>query len=215
MTLNELNLIYFDARKKLQDELSARHEDDISTEPHLAGIRAVVEALRDEMTLGWEDDRPWGDVADVKKFLNKILASDGEEAAGGSTREDGRPSSGVLVRSNTADGLKAPAADLLIIDGAGKFTEEQWQYLHSSAATAEDLAIFGMAVSRVDGNGNVTRINSAEMFKDPNVCEWTRIDEDVLESGCDPDGWTYNPEIKRDTCPQCGKPISFKSEAAR
>ena len=137
-----------------------------------------------------------------------------DEAAGGSTREDGRPSSGVLVRSNTADGLKAPAADLLIIDEAGKFTEEQWQYLHSSAATAEDLAIFGMAVSRVDGNGNVTRINSAEMFKDPNVCEWTRIDEDVLESGCDPDGWTYNPEIKRDTCPQCGKPIKFK-EAAR
>jgi hypothetical protein len=46
------------------------------------------------------------------------------------------------------------------------------------------------------------------------VCVWTRTDEDVLESGCDPDGWTYNPEIKRDTCPSCGKPIKFK-EAAR
>lgn len=158
MTLNELNLIYFDARKKLQDELSARHEDDISTEPHLAGIRAVVEALRDEMTLGWEDDRPWGDVADVKKFLNKILASDGEEkAAGGSARKDETYAG--------AGALKVPVT--------------------ASAPAAAP------------------------------VCVWTRIDEDVLESGCDPDGWTYNPEIKRDTCPQCGKPISFKSEAAR
>ena len=123
-----------------------------------AGIRAVVERLRDEMTLGWEDDRPWGDVADVKKFLNEILASDGEEkAAGGSARKDETYAG--------AGALKVPVT--------------------ASAPAAAP------------------------------VCVWTRIDEDVLESGCDPDGWTYNPEIKRDTCPQCGKPISFKSEAAR
>lgn len=42
--------------------------------------------------------------------FNDILASDGVEAAGGSTREGGRADGGDLVLSNTAESLKAPAA---------------------------------------------------------------------------------------------------------
>lgn len=73
---------------------------------HREGIRAVVEALRDEICNGYAENS----ARDLANQFNEILASDGVEAAGGSTREDERPNSGVLVRSNTADGLKAPAA---------------------------------------------------------------------------------------------------------
>jgi len=77
MTLDELGLIYFEARKKRQDELCARHEDDINTEPHRAGIRAVVKRM-----LEWQREPT---TAAHAAFLYEILASDGVEAAGTDT----------------------------------------------------------------------------------------------------------------------------------
>lgn len=124
-----------------------------------ARVRAIVTALREEMTLGWEDDRPWGDVADVNKFMNKILASDGVVAAGGSARKDETYAG--------AGALKVPVT--------------------ASAPAAAP------------------------------VCEWTHkeswIGEGVAgEAGCD--GERRFRRRKRN-CPSCGKPIKFKSEAAR
>ncbi|TXH44459.1 MAG: hypothetical protein E6Q97_32525 [Desulfurellales bacterium] len=98
MTLEDLMNIFERAVAKAAP-FPQHHEDGI-----YEGIRAVVEALRDEMTLGWEDCRPWGDVSDVNKFMNKILASDGVEAAGASTRED-------EVGARTPPGSPAAAPD--------------------------------------------------------------------------------------------------------
>lgn len=65
MTLDDLRLVFNTARVDGED-----------------GIRAVVTALRTEM-LGASRLR------DIEKLFSKILASDGEEAAGGPAREDG------------------------------------------------------------------------------------------------------------------------------
>jgi len=73
------------------------------------GIRAVVEALRDEI----KGERGWGlDLLDCEMIFDEILASDGVEAAGGSTREDGRQSDAVVSLYTATDGLSCtPAAD--------------------------------------------------------------------------------------------------------
>ncbi len=70
MTLDDLIEAYFNAHKPVCDYLCKHHYDDISTAPHRAGIRAVVEALRDE-----------GRLRDTDRLLQEILASDGVEAA--------------------------------------------------------------------------------------------------------------------------------------
>ena len=98
MTLDDLVKVYNEAFwhgvKRPQD--TADH----------AGIRAVVTAIREAIQL-----RPGGceQCRHNLIVLHEILASDGVEAAGGSTREDGRVSVGVGGFSR-ADNLSTPAA---------------------------------------------------------------------------------------------------------
>jgi hypothetical protein len=134
------------------------HEDGI-----YEGIRAVVEALRDEMFC----NRPLRNASvghHCQEVFNEILASDDDgKAAGCSTREDGRDCSPVGARPQ--DAQSTPAAAPVC----------QWTKLHSVR--------------------NDYRIN------------------------CAPDpSHVYHPADKwlaGTVCPCCGKPISFKSEAAR
>jgi len=95
MTLEDL-LAQFKAgfRERLHAPLP-RPEGD---EAIRAGIRAVVEALRDE-----------GRLRDTDRLLQEILASDGVEAAGAPTRKDGEVSGG-FGSATARDALETPAA---------------------------------------------------------------------------------------------------------
>ena len=99
MTLDDLERSYDDAFHSAPWNTKSRKR---------AGIRAVVEALRDDMTLGWDDNYPWGDVSDEKKYLNKILGSS-EGAAGGSARKDEQDCSPVDARPQ--DAQSTPVAE--------------------------------------------------------------------------------------------------------
>ena len=94
MTLDDLERIYDEA--KADEHNSGKR----------AGIRAVVAALRDEMVIDIEAEGHWNE--DCAEFwFNEILGSDGVEAAGGPTSNDGR--GGARVERTL---LQAPAADV-------------------------------------------------------------------------------------------------------
>jgi len=78
MTLDELDMIF--AAHCLTDRKADRR----------AGLRAVVEALRDEFVMmGMRDFSSDFDIKKSRVWFDKILASDGEvKAAGASTRKD-------------------------------------------------------------------------------------------------------------------------------
>ncbi len=84
-----------------------------------ARVKAIVEALQPKLELYFyaisQDVTEKSARAFADGFVDEILASDGEEAAGGSTREGGRADGGDLVLSNTAESLKAPAAGLVCV----------------------------------------------------------------------------------------------------
>lgn len=87
-----------------------------------------------------------------------------------------------------------------------------------------DRVIFGMSVSKMDAEGNVTRIDPAALYANPAtdaapaVCEWTdysvsswkgshRHDEEFWIRGCDA---SHTQKYAFDKpCPSCGKPIKF------
>jgi len=110
-------------------------------------LRRVVEALRDEI-FDARGNASYGSLA-IFDLFNEILASDGVEAAGGSTRED--------ERAGHHHSLCTPAADF---------------------------------------------------------CEWTTspVALGFCSAGCQPHNAFVRPI---NNCHLCGKPISFKSEAAR
>ncbi|NBW15017.1 MAG: hypothetical protein EBR82_44150 [Caulobacteraceae bacterium] len=103
MTLDDLVKVYIDAFEK-ELELT---ECEGSMEH--AGIRAVIKALRDECDAYLERRLKYDASADVWNFYNDILTSDGEVAAGGPTREDGRALDGVHSLPVT-DARPTPAA---------------------------------------------------------------------------------------------------------
>ncbi len=110
MTIDDLTRLAMREAQDFRNKMLVTGQPYSPHDEYYVFTRSIVRALRDEMTLGWEDDRPWGDVADVKKFLNKILASDaGEKVAGGSTREDGLDCNPVGARPQ--DALPTPATD--------------------------------------------------------------------------------------------------------
>lgn len=103
MTLDDLTKIY-------RDEI-AKPEYPGWDEKHRAGIRAVVEALRDEIALP-NDESPFGlDLLELEKLFNEILGDAGEKAAGGPTRED--VENGAPRCSDTPEAV-TPAADLSV-----------------------------------------------------------------------------------------------------
>jgi hypothetical protein len=99
MTLQELNTL-FDAACNAQAQ--ANSEDVSLWSCRGAGLKAVVEALRDKVA---RSEYPL-------RTINEILASDGvdEKAAGGSTREDEWQSDAVVSLYTAKDGFPAPAA---------------------------------------------------------------------------------------------------------
>jgi len=70
---------------QLVDEYNKHCDNPYSPIDIRAGIRAVVEALRDEMGFDYNE---CGDCTRNDKLFDEILASDGVEAAGGSARKD-------------------------------------------------------------------------------------------------------------------------------
>ncbi len=157
MTLDDLMKVYSDGFSDClvgtEDGLQSRR----------AGIRAVVEALRDEMT------RLRYSLGSLAAFdtLDEILASDGEKGTHGSPE----------------------------LDEDARKLEAMGQY---AGPTVQDLF--------------------PEVFEpaaDP-VCEWTPVWKDKEYRSCSADG-TYSRGAREegDRCPNCDKPISFKSEAAR
>jgi len=108
MTLEDLMLVY-DAAILGRPRRAAEHR---------IGVKAVVEALRDELS-----KCDWDEGENMIDALNEILASDGEvKAAGGSTREDERQSDAVVSLYTAKDGLSCtPAADFC-----------QWEKLRTS-----------------------------------------------------------------------------------
>lgn len=164
MTMDELNEICQDAmvRHRLKCGKEGRY-CSLDGERR-AGIRAVVEALRDAVNTRFSGDGC--DRYDINLLLNEILASDGVEAA-------------------------------------------------------LDRAVYGMSVSRLDGDGGVTRINPAEVYKEPaapDVCEWTQESWEYRKVGCNGYGlhvYSNNYQPKRGRCPYCKLPVQIKSEAAR
>jgi hypothetical protein len=78
MKLDDLRLLYNDAYHQAYNP-AAYHLDKEDLKAQRAGIRAVVEALRDEMRREWFLDD--SGLEAVERWMNEILASDGEEAA--------------------------------------------------------------------------------------------------------------------------------------
>jgi hypothetical protein len=87
----------------------AMNREDVPDKAHRrAGVRRVVEALRDELTEVASHVENIGglDALDIAIEFNEILGSDAGGAAGGPAREDGRPRG--LVHPS---GPSSPAAD--------------------------------------------------------------------------------------------------------
>lgn len=74
----------------------------------IAGIRAVVTALRDEMRREWFLDD--SGLEAVERWMNEILASDGEVKAAGDVYPDGARISGLETTAPAASGSPAAAA---------------------------------------------------------------------------------------------------------
>jgi hypothetical protein len=145
----------------LEDLVNIFDDTHLAVHSRRAGIRAVVEALRETFGLAYSEgrmsmvrggnenhQRQW-----VDALINEILASDGEvKAAGASTRKD-------------EVGARTPPA---------------------SPAAA------------------------------PDVCEWTFLEVvEGVDSYHTNHGQTSRFKSLYGNCIDCGKPISFKSEAAR
>jgi len=84
---------------------------------------------------------------------------------------------------------------------------------------AVDRTVYGMSVSKIISDGIVTRIDPVDMYKEPAaapVCEWTHgftahENRKWWRGTC---GWSFYGTPPFENC-KCGKPIKFKSEAAR
>jgi len=153
------------------DDLEKEFWGDQREQTTRVRLARVVRAMRGVIDQAYSEGRASkvrGDNENVQRrwvdaMINEILGGDAEEAAGGPARKDGKAVEAAGDKGPVT--VNSPAADLVIVDDAGNFTEEQWEYLHSSAVSAEDLAIFGMSASRMDSEGNVTRIDPADMYK--------------------------------------------------
>lgn len=112
------------------------------------------------------------------------------EVAGGSTREDGCSSeAGGFLAAESA--VSTPATDPAPVTIKETIAGTVLRMEQGYTGGMNDLSV-------------TPATNPA-----PDVCEWKRVDEDTLESGCDPDGLTNSPKIYWDECPSCGKPIKF------
>lgn len=100
----------------------------------IAGIRAVVTALRDEMRREWFLDD--SGLEAVERWMNEILASDGEVKAAGDVYPDGARISGLETTAPAASGSPAAAPDVC-----------EWRNI---AMTSEYLAKCGWRQSNID-----------------------------------------------------------------
>lgn len=164
-----------------------RMDDDIR-----AGIRAVVKALRDECDTHLEQRLKYGASGDVWNFFNEILAPRGDEAAGGSTREDGTEAIAADPGSQGTTPAAAPTVGERLVKAA-----------HEAAAIAR-------------GEKEPAAVHTPAAAPD-DVCEWSfRLDRSVWATKC---GQYYGPFWAGDmerakACHHCTLPIRIV-EAAR
>jgi len=97
------------------DDLVKAYHAEYPTEQHAcrAGIRAVVEALQEELlplisTYSWDE-------IDAEKWFDEILASGEEKMAGGPTSNAGGPVE-QQPQTYAATGFATPAADVVMTD---------------------------------------------------------------------------------------------------
>lgn len=185
MTLDDLKRIFQKARLGTRDWNGTGWVGEWGGDD--AGIRAVVEALRDEL-VGKSHD---GGLEDA---MNEILASDGvgEKAAGGPAREGGP---GGLEQPDPA---RTPAADTIPCphckgDGCTPQLDRRGN-------------VYPEPCQLCDSTGRIPAPAAAP------VCEW-RIKEYCWETSCGRNP-INTPPAGYPNC-SCGKPIKFKSEAAR
>ena len=108
MTLDDLVKIFDKAEAEIEWVLK---EGD----GQRAGIRAVVEALRDDAWSRADTMMLW-DGQGIKKFFHDILGSDAGEAAGGPTRKDERALQSQVTPSPAADDF-CEWKEFVVIDG--------------------------------------------------------------------------------------------------
>jgi len=150
MTLEDLMLVY-DAAILGRPRRAAEHR---------IGVKAVVEALGDEISL----DPDCYDCKDTKRLFREILASDGVQGAYGSPELD-----------EDARKLEAMGQD------AGMTVQDPFPEVFAPAAAP--------------------------------VCVWEQQSLPAFyNSGCGLNSMTHGNVVLKcqDTCPSCGKPISFK-----
>lgn len=183
-------------RQRMQDP-GIRPEGDIAIR---AGIRAVVEALRDEILRDYGgNNHSWCERVALGA-INEILAprEGGNGAAGGSTSNASKAigEGGASVPGTPTPAAPAPTVGQRLIKAA-----------HEAAAIArgdDDLVV------------SPTGLGLSPAAPAP-VCVWGR-GRDVSGNtvwglpSCGP--WTY-AGVDYETCPNCKKPISFKTEAQR
>lgn len=159
---------------KLHNEARSRHGTD------RAAVRAVVEALRDEIDIAIEAAGAWAE-RDAAEWFNEILASEGEKVAGGSTREDGHDDAGIVLTS-------APVTIKETIAGT----------------------VLRMEQGYTGGMNDICVPAPAERSDATAVCEWRRGKEGWLFIGCRPQFGLnpifYKPE---GACEFCSRPIAF------
>jgi hypothetical protein len=137
MTLDELVKMYNDAAAHEYEVFLERggfgaSTLDVGLDMKRAGIRAVVEALRDEI-FDARGNTYYGSLA-MFCLINEILASDGEvKAAGGPARKDGKAVEAVGDKGPAT--VNSPAADPVCPDCHGKkyktvFGGSQTYYVH-------------------------------------------------------------------------------------
>lgn len=165
-----------------------------------AGIRAVVEALRDEIVPERMRITSANDTctrSSLRQYFNEILGSDAgaEKVAGGSTREDERSVEQLGATSSHA--TTSPATDPL------------------PHLSEREKALF---VAALKGDAGPTTPPATAAA--PAVCEWTMDthpdDGSHYDTACG-DAWcsVLGGTPKQDNysfCPSCGKPITFTEE---
>jgi hypothetical protein len=122
MTLEDLEQTRLDAYWAEYDRWPGTDPTGKHIKANRAGIRAVVEALHNEVMCRDGD-------AHIDELFMEILASDGKEAAGGSTREDGQGdgTTGATSAVAATTPAAAPVRDML---GLTEADHRHLQYKH-------------------------------------------------------------------------------------